>query len=174
MEDNNQNAAGGQNVEGGDLNNIWGVVGTLLPVAIGIGEKLINYFANKDDNKQNDNQPDPQLESQINELKSQKQYYEELNKKSEESIRKLEKMLQDNIDEMKKRDIEREKELLEKQKKEEERQIEELKKKEEALKKCRRSLTKEFSFTQKQGCQSSSPSIRSTIELSARFTSTIF
>ena len=46
---------------------------------------------------------------------------------------------------MRKRDIEREKELLEKQKKEEERKIEELKKKEEAIKKCKRSLTKEFS-----------------------------
>ena len=145
MEDNNQNADGGANVEGADPNSFWGVVGALLPVAIGVGEKIINYLATKDDNKQNENQPDPQLESQINELKSQKQYYEELNKKSEERIGKLEKMLQDNIDEMKKRDIEREKELLEKQKKEEERQIEELKKKEEALKKCRRSLTKEFS-----------------------------
>ena len=147
MEDNNENNVDEDNVEeGGDGINFLNIIETLLPVAITVGEKIVNYFANKDeDKKKNDNQPDPELENQINELKNQKKYYEELNKQSEERIGRLEKMLQDNIDEMKKRDIEREKELLEKQKKEEERKIEELKKKEEAIKKCKRSLTKEFS-----------------------------
>lgn len=54
-------------------------------------------------------------------------------------------MLKENLEEMKRKELEREKELLEKEQKEKERLVEELKKKEEAIKNCKKSLSKEFS-----------------------------
>ena len=138
--------AGGQ---GGGDGNILGTIMSLLPVALTVGEKVINFISEKigsgekDDN--NNKKVNEELENQLNELKSQKKLYEEKNRESEKRIENLEKTLQENLDEFRRREIEREKELMERQKKEEERQIEELQKKEEAIRQCKKSINNEFS-----------------------------
>jgi CheY-like chemotaxis protein len=54
-------------------------------------------------------------------------------------------MLQDNLDEMKKKNLEREKELIEKEKKEEEKKIQEIENMKIAIKNCKRSMNNELS-----------------------------
>ena len=68
-----------------------------------------------------------------------------MNKQNQEKIEKLEKMLQDNLDEMKRKNLEREKELIEKEKKEEERKIQEIENMKIAIKNCKRSMNNELS-----------------------------
>ena len=132
----------------GGGNNILGMIIALAPVAVSIGEKIINYFTNKDDQEnkeQANNEVNKELENQINDLNNQKKLIEEQNKKNEERIENLKKMLEQSMEEMKKRDYEREKQLLEKEQQEKERQIQEIEKQKEAIKQCKRSLTSEFS-----------------------------
>ena len=128
--------------------NILSLIVALAPVAMSIGEKIINYFTVNEDNEnkeQANNEVNKELENKINDLNAQKKYYEEQNKKNEERIENLKKMLEENLEEMKKRDFEREKQLLEKEQQEKERQIQEIEKQKEAIKQCKRSLTSEFS-----------------------------
>ena len=131
--------AGGQ---GGGDGSILGTIVSLLPVALTVGEKVINLILERIGCGEKVNE---ELENQLNELKSQKKLYEEKNRESEKRIENLEKTLQENLDEFRRREIEREKELMERQKKEEERQIEELQKKEEAIRQCKKSINNEFS-----------------------------
>ena len=85
------------------------------------------------------------MENQINELQIQKKQYEESSRKNEERIQDLEQKLKDSLDEIKRNELERQKKLIEQEQEEKNKRIEELKQKEEDLKKCKDSLTKEFS-----------------------------
>ena len=133
---------------GGGGNNILGLIVALAPVAVSIGEKIISYFTNKDEQEnkeQANNEVNKELENKINDLNNQKKFFEEQNKKNEERIESLKKMLEQNMEDMKKRELERERQLLEKEQQEKERQIQEIEKQKEAIKQCKRSLTSEFS-----------------------------
>ena len=138
--------------------DFFGSVIKLAPFALKLGEKVIDYFSQKEENKSKEQEKENKeknekknkelkenVEKQIKEINEQKKYYEELNKKNQEKIENLEKMLKENLDEMKKKDLERQKELIEKEKKEEEKKIKEMEQMKLALKKCKRSLTNEFS-----------------------------
>ena len=57
----------------------------------------------------------------------------------------MENKLKENLDELKRREVEREKELLEKEQKEKQKQIEEIMLKQEAIKNCKKSLNKAYS-----------------------------
>ena len=138
---NNEKADGSKDKGEGD---IWSVVSSLLPVALSVSEKVINYFAQKEENK-NAQKADEEVEKQIKELKIMRENYEESKRESDKKIEELNKRLEETKNEMKQREIEREMQLEEKNKREEEKRIEELKQKEEAIKQCKRSLTKEFS-----------------------------
>jgi len=119
----------------------------LAPIVLGIGEKLISFFTkdNDNNNKANNQEAERELERQAKLMEEQKKYYEDLNQKNQEKIDNLEKMLKENIDEIKRKNLEREKELLEKEKKEEEKKIQELENMKLAIKDCKRSLNNELS-----------------------------
>ena len=117
----------------------------LAPIVLGIGEKLISFFTRDNDNKANNQEAERELERQAKLMEEQKKYYEDLNQKNQEKIDNLEKMLKENIDEIKRKNLEREKELLEKEKKEEEKKIQELENMKLAIKDCKRSLNNELS-----------------------------
>ena len=131
-------------------NNGGGFLGAILPLAIPLiqgGIKLLFDHFTKDDNDNNVNEDriNRDLENQLNELKNQKDYYEEQNRKNQERIQNLEDKLKENLDELKRKEVERQKELLAKEQLEKEKQIEEIMKKEEAIKNCKKSLNKTFS-----------------------------
>ena len=86
-----------------------------------------------------------ELENQINLIKEQKKYYEDIYKKNEEKIQSLEKKLKENIEEIKRKEIEREKQLLEKEQKEKEKVFDRINKKEEETKNCKKYFSKEIS-----------------------------
>ena len=111
----------------------------LVPIALGVGGFLAATAGDGDDNA-NNQEAERELERQAKLMEEQKNYYEELNKKNQEKIDDLEKMLKENLDEIKRKDLEREKELIEKEKKEEEKRIQELENMKIAIKNCKRSL----------------------------------
>ena len=79
---------------GGGGNNILGLIVALAPVAVSIGEKIISYFTNKDEQEnkeQANNEVNKELENKINDLNNQKKFFEEQNKKNEERIESLKK-----------------------------------------------------------------------------------
>ena len=117
----------------------------LAPVVLGIGAKIVSFFTSDNDNQANNQEAERELERQAKLMEEQKKYYEDLNKKNQEKIDNLEKMLKENLDEIKRKNLEREKELLEKEKKEEEKKIQELEKMKLAIKDCKRSLNNELS-----------------------------
>ena len=123
----------------------------LAPYALKLGGTVLDFFSNKEEEKEKGKgkekkkEVDEEVKKQLKEIDEQKKYYEELNKKNQEKIENLEKMLKENLEEMKKKNLEREKELLEKEKKEEEKKIKEMDLMKLALKKCKRSMTSEFS-----------------------------
>ena len=117
----------------------------LAPVVLGIGAKIVSFFTSDNDNQANNQKAERELERQAKLMEEQKKYYEDLNKKNQEKIDNLEKMLKENLEEIKRKDLEREKELLEKEKKEEEKKIQELEKMKLAIKDCKRSLNNELS-----------------------------
>ena len=115
----------------------------VIPLISGGVKMLVDHFMKNDE--ENEDNIKNELENQLNELKSQKKYYEELNQRSEARIQNLENKLKENLDELKRREIEREKELLEKEQKEKQKQIEEIMLKQEAIKNCKKSLNKAYS-----------------------------
>ena len=123
----------------------------LAPYALALGGKVLDFFTNKEEknekekDKEKTKEVNEEVKKQLKEIEDQKKVYEELNKKNQEKIENLEKMLKENLEEMKKKELEREKELIEKEKKEEEKKIQEMEQKKIALKKCKRSITNEFS-----------------------------
>ena len=123
----------------------------LAPYAFALGGKVIDFFYKKEEKnekekeKEKKKEVDEEVKKQLKEIEEQKKAYEELNKKNQEKIENLEKMLKENLEEMKKKELEREKELIEKEKKEEEKKIKEMEEKKIALKKCKRTITNEFS-----------------------------
>ena len=123
----------------------------LAPYALALGGKVLDFFSNKEEknekekDKEKTKEVNEEVKKQLKEIEDQKKVYEELNKKNQEKIENLEKMLKENLEEMKKKELEREKELIEKEKKEEEKKIQEMEQKKIALKKCKRSITSEFS-----------------------------
>ena len=141
--DDNYDGEEGQAEQGGGQ-DIFGSILRIAPYAISFGEKIFSYFTRKEENK-NNNEADKELEKQVKLMDEQKKHYEEMNKQNQEKIDKLEKMLQDNLDEMKRKNLEREKELIEKEKKEEEKKIQEIENMKIAIKNCKRSMNNELS-----------------------------
>jgi hypothetical protein len=141
--DDNYDGEEGQAEQGGGQ-DIFGSILRIAPYALSFGEKIFSYFTRKEENK-NNNEADKELEKQVKLMDEQKKHYEEMNKQNQEKIDKLEKMLQDNLDEMKRKNLEREKELIEKEKKEEEKKIQEIENMKIAIKNCKRSMNNELS-----------------------------
>ena len=141
--DDNYDGEEGQAEQGGGQ-DIFGSILRIAPYALSFGEKIFSYFTRKEENK-NNNEADKELEKQVKLMDEQKKHYEEMNKQNQEKIDKLEKMLQENLDEMKRKNLEREKELIEKEKKEEEKKIQEIENMKIAIKNCKRSMNNELS-----------------------------
>ena len=78
----------------------------VIPLISGGVKMLVDHFMKNDE--ENEDNIKNELENQLNELKSQKKYYEELNQRSEARIQNLENKLKENLDELKRREIERE------------------------------------------------------------------
>ena len=142
-ENNNYAGQEGQYEQGGG-GDIFSSIIRIAPYALSFGEKIFNYFTKKEDNK-NNKEADKELEKQVQLMDEQKKRYEEMNKQNQEKIEKLEKMLQDNLDEMKRKNLEREKDILEKEKKDEEKKIQEIENMKIAIKNCKRSMNNELS-----------------------------
>ena len=77
----------------------------VIPLISGGVKYLFDHFVKGDE--ENEDNIKNELENQLNELKSQKKYYEELNQRSEARIQNLENTLKENLDELKRREVER-------------------------------------------------------------------
>ena len=90
--------------EGGQQGpGILEVITSLVPLALNIGEKIFNLISDRSE-KQDNNEVNRELENQISQINEQKKFYEEMNKKNEEKIENLEKMLKENLEEMKRKE----------------------------------------------------------------------
>ena len=134
-------------MEGNATGSWLSVVLALAPIAIKGVDLLIDHIKDKknEDEKNERQRIEEQMDLKIKELQEQNELNEEINRKSTKRIQDLENLLKENMDEMKRRDLEREKELIEKEKKERYRQDELIRQKKEALLKCKESLSNEFS-----------------------------
>ena len=108
----------------------------VLPMLIGIKRK---------NNIENDDQLLRELSKEIEEIKRGKNKINEINLEQINKIRELEKMLEDNIEEQKRKEIQRKIEIEEEEKKERKKKLEEINKREEDILKIRELLSKEFS-----------------------------
>ena len=114
---------------------------SLIPTVINTRNEIRSLFKG---NKQENNRIDYALQYQINELKSQKSRIEDINRRNEEKIKNLEELLNNNLEEMKKREYENEKKLLEKEREEKELQMIQIEKEKESIEKSRKVLSNEF------------------------------
>ena len=108
-----------------------------------------NHNNNNDNHNDNNNNHNGsnikrELERQINELRKINEEKEKQNKEYERKIRELKAMMERNIEENNRKEIERKKELMEKEKIKRQKEIEENKMEQEAILKVKESLNNEF------------------------------
>ena len=99
---------------------------------------------NDNNNNHNGSNIKRELERQINELRKINEEKEKQNKEYERKIRELKAMMERNIEEHNRKEIERKKELIEKEKIKRQKEIEENKMEQEAILKVKESLNNEF------------------------------
>ena len=112
-----------------------------IPTAISIGKGIYNFAKG---NKEGNMRINEALQFQINELQYQIFNIQNINRRNEETIRILEELLDNNLEERKKKEYENEINLLEKEKEEKELQILQLIKEKESIEKSRKFLSDEF------------------------------
>ena len=100
-------------MEGNATGSWLSVVLALAPIAIKGVDLLIDHIKDKknEDEKNERQRIEEQMDLKIKELQEQNELNEEINRKSTKRIQDLENLLKENMDEMKRRDLEREKEL---------------------------------------------------------------
>ena len=108
-------------------------------------KKVIRKIVGRKNNMANDDQLLRKLSKQIEEIKREKKKINEINSEQINKIRNLEKMLEDNIEEQKRKEIQRKIEIEEKEKKRTTKKIEEINKREEKILKCKEFLSNELS-----------------------------
>ena len=108
-------------------------------------KKVIRKIVGRKNNMANDDQILRKLSKQIEEIKKEKKKISEINSEQINKIRNLEKMLEDNIEEQKRKEIQRKIEKEEEEKKEQLKKIEEINKREEKILKCKEFLSNELS-----------------------------
>ena len=118
----------------------------LLKAALGVAPMVIGMIAGRKNNNNisNNDQLLRELSRQIEELKKEKNRINEINSDQINKIRKLEKMLEDNIEEQRRKEIQRKIEIEEEKKREQLKKIEEINKRQEDILKCRKLLSAEF------------------------------
>ena len=118
------------------------------PLVIGLGKKLFG----DDDNKRNDDynrRYNEELREELNrqrkELEEERYRMEQMNRERINKINELERMMRNNYEEQRRKEIQKKIEEEEKRKNEELKKLEEIKKKEEEIQKCKDFLSDKFS-----------------------------
>ena len=109
-----------------------------------IGKGIYNLIKGRKKNQEDRNSANEALNRRLREIEDEKHDYERRNRENERKIADLQKMLQDNIEEEKRKQFEREKRLLEKEQEEKEAKMRQMEKEKEAIEKCKASLQNEF------------------------------
>ena len=110
-----------------------------------IGKGIYNLIKGRKKNEEERNRANEVLNRRLREIDEEKQDFERRNRENERKIEELQQMLQNNIEEEKRRQYEREKKLLEKEQEEKEEKMRQMEKEKEAIEKCKASLQNEFS-----------------------------
>ena len=110
-----------------------------------IGKGIYNLIKGRKNNEEERNRANEVLNRRLREIDEEKQDFERRNRENERKIEELQQMLQNNIEEEKRRQYEREKQLLEKEQEEKEAKMRQMEKEKEAIEKCKASLQNEFS-----------------------------
>ena len=116
---------------------VLGIIGA-IPVIGFIGKAIANLFSG-DKEKIN-----KELNEKIQDLNEQNNQYIRMNQRNQEKIANLEELLKNNIEEQKRKELERERALLQKQQEEREAKMRQIEEDKKAIQKCKEALNEQF------------------------------